>query len=80
MDPTVALPKGSKSKAKKATTPADGGSGEVLVHSVNEVYIYIPAELSAAGYELKIKGSVKIVDKVSQYGAHQLEFKLTRNS
>lgn len=34
----------------------------VLVHVVSEVYIYIPAELSAAGFELKIAGSVKIKD------------------
>ena len=78
MDPTVALPRGAKSKVKKATAAADGDGGsappsEVLVHSVDEVYIYIPAELSAAGYELKIRGSVKIVDKVSLCGVHQLE-------
>ena len=36
--------------------------GGVLVHEVNEVYIYIPTELSAAGFELKIAGSVKIKD------------------
>lgn len=34
----------------------------VMVHMVNEVYIYIPAELSAAGFELQIPGSVKIKD------------------
>lgn len=34
----------------------------VLVYTVNEVYIYIPTELSAAGFELKIAGSVTIKD------------------
>ena len=62
MDPTEALPKGSKSKAANAA--ASAAAREILVHVVNEVYIYIPAELSAAGYELKIRGSVKIIDKV----------------
>ena len=40
----------------------NGGS---LVYEVNEVYVYIPAELSAAGFELKIAGSVRIIDKVN---------------
>ena len=38
---------------------------EIVVYEVNEVYVYIPAELSAAGFELKIAGSVNITDKVS---------------
>ncbi len=63
MDPTVGLPRGAKSKA--ATAAAAARDKEVLVHSVNEVYVYIPVELSAAGYELKIRGSVKIIDKVN---------------
>ena len=37
---------------------------EVIAFQVNEVYIYIPAELSAAGFELKIAGSVRISEKV----------------
>ena len=41
-----------------------GGKG-IVVYEVNEVYVYIPAELSAAGFELKIAGSVNITDKVS---------------
>lgn len=35
------------------------------VHEVGEVYVYIPPELSAAGVELKIMGSVRVVNKVS---------------
>ena len=42
-----------------------GGRG-IVVHEVNEVYIYIPAELSAAGFEIKIGGAVRITDKVKQ--------------
>lgn len=34
------------------------------VHEVGEVYVYIPPELSAAGVELKIVGSVRVVNKV----------------
>ena len=34
------------------------------VHEVAEVYVYIPPELSAAGVELKLAGSVRIVNKV----------------
>lgn len=37
---------------------------EVIAHQVNEVYICIPAELSAAGFELKIAGSVRVSEKV----------------
>jgi len=44
-----------------------GGSGRrgVVVHEVEEVFIYIPAEISAAGVELKIGGIVRIEKKVS---------------
>ncbi len=42
------------------------GDQGILVHEVSEVYIYIPEECSAAGFELKIAGSVKIADKVSE--------------
>ena len=37
----------------------------IVVYEVNEVYVYIPAELSAAGFELKIAGCVRIADKAS---------------
>ena len=42
------------------------GNKGIVVHEVGEVYIYIPAELSAAGFELKIAGSVRVIDKVSE--------------
>lgn len=35
-----------------------------IVHEVKNVFIYIPAELSATGFELKINGFVRIVKKV----------------
>ena len=41
-------------------TDGDG----VLVYEVKQVYIYIPSELSATGFELKIAGLVRIVRKV----------------
>lgn len=47
---------------------ADSGSvrKKITVHVVNEVYIYIPAELSAAGFEIKIAGSLNITDEVRE--------------
>ena len=36
----------------------------IVVYEVGEVFIYIPAELSAAGFELKITGRVRITDQV----------------
>lgn len=55
--------------SKTLVGPDPGGNGislakedGVLVYVVSEVYIYIPSELSAAGFELKIAGSVKIKD------------------
>ena len=42
------------------------GEKRIVVYAVDEVYIYIPPELSAAGFELKISGSVQITDKVQQ--------------
>ncbi|XP_019849999.1 PREDICTED: TBC1 domain family member 15-like [Amphimedon queenslandica] len=36
-----------------------------IVHEVKNVFIYIPAELSATGFELKINGFVRIVKKES---------------
>ena len=36
----------------------------IAVYEVGEVFIYIPAELSAAGFELKITGRVRIADQV----------------
>ena len=43
------------------------GNKGVVVYEVHEVYVYIPAELSAAGFELKISGTVRITDKVCTY-------------
>lgn len=57
-----------KQASASGTGAASGGAAkvkEIVVHAVDEVYIYIPAELSAAGFEIKIAGSVRIVDKVS---------------
>jgi len=51
----------AKEEGKNAQEQFGGGS---LVYEVKEVYIYIPAELSAARVELKISGSVVIVNKV----------------
>ena len=45
-----------------------GGKPGVVVYEVYEVYVYIPAELSAAGFELKIGGVVRITDKVQHDG------------
>ena len=65
----VATGHGSKPSSRHPVSKGKAGGGvsdgrEVLVYRVDEVYIYIPAELSAAGFELKIAGSVKIADKV----------------
>ena len=40
------------------------GRTGVVVYEVHEVYVHIPAELSAAGFELKIGGIVRITDRV----------------
>lgn len=42
---------------------ATSSQGE-RIHEVKQVYIYIPAELSATGFELKIAGSICIIHKV----------------
>lgn len=42
---------------------SSGGRG-VVVYEVHEVYVYIPPELSAAGFELKIGGVIRITDRV----------------
>ncbi len=47
-----------------------GGGRGIVVYEVKEVYIYIPAELSAAGFELKIAGCVSITDKVGHARTH----------
>ena len=40
------------------------GPAESTVHEVAEVYVYIPPELSVAGVELKLAGSVRVVNRV----------------
>lgn len=45
-------------------TELPGSARGIIVYVVNEVYLYIPAEVSAAGFELKIAGSIRITDKV----------------
>ena len=40
------------------------GSKAIVVYRVHEVYVHIPPELSAAGFELKICGTVVITDQV----------------
>ena len=58
-----------KAKATGSSRPKDPvtlpGAGDrnrsgTAVHEVGEVYVYIPPEISAAGVELKIPGSVRI--------------------
>ena len=44
------------------------------VHEVAEVYVYIPPEHSAAGVELKIVGSIKVVNKVMT--SHDTSYRL----
>ena len=58
---------------KRATEGGAAGEGrenqkevaESTLHEVAEVYVYIPPELSAAGVELKLVGSVRVTDKVA---------------
>ena len=52
--PPVATASTSERQRDAATT----------IHEVGEVYVYIPPELSAASVELKIVGSVRVVNKV----------------
>ena len=55
---------------KKRDGGGGGGGGrerdpaESTLHEVAEVYVYIPPEISAAGVELKLAGSVRVVNKV----------------
>lgn len=50
-----------------------------VVHEVKSVYVYIPAELSATGFELKINGTVRIVRKVIN-GAWSVSIDITCRS
>lgn len=52
------------------------GRKAIMVYRVHEVYVHIPPELSAAGFELKIAGTVVITDQVlcsCVYGGLYLE-------
>ena len=63
------------SERKREVAAGDGGRSEArekkmtgsTVHEVAEVYVYIPPELSAAGVELKLAGSVRVINKVCIY-------------
>ena len=49
-----------------------------LIYEVKQVYIHIPAEQSAARFELKIAGVVRIITKVCglyQYVAHYIVYR-----
>ena len=50
----------------KAYYEAETSTGRkaIVVYRVHEVYVHIPPELSAAGFELKICGTVVITDQV----------------
>ena len=52
-----------KVEGSKVEGPA--ASTDMAVYEVNEVYLHIPAELSAATVELQIKGAVRLIDEVS---------------
>ena len=57
--------KGARYKQAPASSSRGAGDKKIIVvFALGEVYIYIPAELSAAGFELKIAGSVQLTDKV----------------
>lgn len=62
-DPEKSVPYRRALKRKPPERPPPPAK-EIVVYMVNEVYICIPVEHSAAGFELKIAGSVKIADKV----------------
>lgn len=42
-----------------------GGRRATAIFEVEDVYLHIPTELSAAGFELKIAGTVMVTDRVS---------------
>lgn len=72
--PTYPRPSGFQSPA--TNKPSAGGqvhyevetsTGKpgTVVYEVHEVYVCIPAELSAAGFEIKIMGMIRITERVS---------------
>ena len=60
--------KGKGPDQKEQETSFGGEEASTVVHEVGEVYVYIPPELSAAGVELKIVGSVRVINKVRWHG------------
>jgi hypothetical protein len=62
----------------------EGGEGrerdpsESTLHEVAEVYVYIPPEISAAGVELKLAGSVRVVNRSGEYHLTWSPFDLTQ--
>ena len=60
----------SGSNLKNVVKSSPGSSKEAeayeysVVYKVDEVYIHIPAEQSAAAFELQIAGTVKLAEKV----------------
>ena len=59
---SVARPDREPSTTSTSDAKTNGASS--TIHEVSEVYVYIPPELSAAGVELKIAGSVRVINKV----------------
>ena len=57
------------------------GRKAIVVYRVHEVYVHIPPELSAAGFELKIGGTVVITDQVGRivFGVLYLEITVLPN-
>lgn len=69
--PTVQKSAAESSLAEKETqnrvfyeVETSTGRKAIVVYRVHEVYVHIPPELSAAGFELKIAGTVIITDQV----------------
>ena len=50
------------------------GRKAIVVYRVHEVYVHIPPELSAAGFELKICGTIIIIDQVCCGGIGDVSF------
>ena len=66
--PKAAAPESSLDKETKNSVYCEVETSMVrkaiMVYRVHEVYVHIPPELCAAGFELKIVGTVVITDQV----------------
>ena len=66
--PTVRQGIGRKGVANVPSSPVvvtkSSSSKSTTIHEVKNVFISIPPELSATGFELKISGSVKLISEV----------------